>query len=129
MKSTVRGADELVTKLQAMRKTHAKAAVRKGARAGAKIEQARAKDLVPVKSGALKKEIKVRAITRSRRWTGAQVTTKVKDGPTYYGAFVNYGTKKMKARRFLNLAAEQSKGAAGKAFADGIAAEIERRTK
>jgi HK97 gp10 family phage protein len=126
MKVTIRGDRELIKKLGTLRKTQAKKAIRKGSRAGSKIIQAAAKQNVPVKSGALKKEIKVRALKRSRRWTGTLVNTRVAEGPTYYGGFVEYGTKRMKARHFLTDAVESTKAQAGQAFIDGIASEIDK---
>lgn len=98
---------------QALRrlKTTAKKAIRKGTRAGAKIVQAKAKLLAPRGTGALAKTIKVRALPRSKKWLGA-MTRLLNDGEVYYGGFVNYGTKRIKARRFLNAAADQTRASA-----------------
>jgi HK97 gp10 family phage protein len=122
--ATVAGADELIARLRTFKKVKSKKAIRKGSRKGSKIVQAKAKANVPVKSGALQKAIKVRAIKRSRKWAGTTVTTKVAQGPTYYGGFIEYGTKYIKARHFIKQAFEQSRASAGRAFVDGITEEL-----
>lgn len=123
MKISVTGDKELLDKLGKLRKTQVAKAIRKGSRAGSKIVQAKAKENVPVVSGALKREIKVRALKRSRRWTGTQVTMRVAGGVPY-GSFVDLGTKRMKARHFVERAVEEVKDAAGREFVEGIASEI-----
>jgi HK97 gp10 family phage protein len=85
-----------------------KQGIRKGTRAGAKIVQAKAKELAPKISGRMAKTIKVRALPRSRKWIGT-MSRLVNDRDVFYGGFVNYGTKRIKARRFLNQAAEQTR--------------------
>ena len=85
-----------------------RAGIRKGTRAGAKIVAAVAKALAPKVTGGLARTIKVRALPRSRKWIGTMARL-VNDGAVYWGGFVNYGTKRIKARRFLNRAAEQTK--------------------
>lgn len=126
MKVTVKieGIDRLMSKLRDVMKTKARKAVRKGSRPAAKIVAAKAKDLVPVDTGELKKVIKVRALPKSRKWAGAMATVKVEGGPTYYGGFVELGTKKMRARHFMRRAAELSRAAASRAFVEGMAEEL-----
>ncbi len=123
MKISVTGDKELLTKLSKLRKTQAAKAIRKGSRAGSKVVQAKEKEDAPEITGALKREIKVRALKRSRRWTGTQVTMRVAGGVPY-GSFVDQGTKRMKARHFVKRAVEEAKDAAGREFVDGIASEI-----
>lgn len=124
---TVKGTENLVRKLQTLKKTQSKKAIRKGSRAGCKLVQAEAKANVPVRTGALRKEIKVRALGRkAKKWTGTQVTTKVEGGPTYYGGFVELGTKKMAARHFIKRAFQSVKGSAEQAFIEGIRSEIDK---
>lgn len=108
--ATVKGGKEAK---QALRKVsrQVKAGIRKGSRAGAKIVQAKAKELAPKRSGRMVKTIKVRALPRSRKWIGAMARL-VNDGDVFYGGFVNYGTKRIRGRRFLNDAAGQVKDAA-----------------
>jgi HK97 gp10 family phage protein len=83
-----------------------RAGIRKGTRAGAKIVQATAKRKAPTRSGAMSRCIKVRALPRSRKWIGTTARL-VNDGKVFYGGFVNYGTKRQKAQRFLNAAADE----------------------
>lgn len=88
-----------------------RAGIRKGTRAGARIVQAVAKALAPKVSGAMARTIKVRALPRSRKWIGTMARL-VNDAAVYYGGFVNYGTRRIKARRFLNQAAAQTRATA-----------------
>jgi HK97 gp10 family phage protein len=75
----------------------AKSAIRKASREALKPVVAEAKANAPVRSGALRRSIRLRSITRSRSRIGARVTTSAKDnafkGRTYYGGFLEYGWK------------------------------------
>lgn len=113
------GMEALVTKLQSLKKTQAKACLRKGTRAGSKIIQAIAKRLAPSRTGQLQKNVKVRALKRSRVWTGVTCQLEL-----YYGAFLELGTKKIKAMHFLKKAAEQAREEAMRTALDTIEAEI-----
>lgn len=95
------GDKELDRKLLALKTTKMKAAVRKGTRAGAKLVQADAKQRFPRDTGAAARSLKVRALPRSRRWVGHQVTTKV-----FYAGHVEYGTKHIVAREKLKESAK-----------------------
>ena len=99
------GEQEVKAALKRLKKA-TKDGIRKGTRAGAKIVLAAAKRLAPVRTGALAKSIKVRALPRSRKWIGT-TTRLVNDGAIFYGGFVNYGTKRQRAQRFLNDAADE----------------------
>ena len=99
----ISGIDELLSKLQALKKVKAKAAIRKGTRAGSKILQTVAKRLSPSKTGALARAVKVRSIARSRIWVGTKVTLEL-----YYGSFTELGTHKEKAIHFLKRAVKQA---------------------
>ena len=101
---------EVKQALARLKKT-AKAAIRKGTRAGAKIVQAKAKALAPVVTGRMRKTIKVRALPRSRKWVGT-ICRLVNDGDVFYGGFVNYGTVRIKPRGFLNDAADDTRKSA-----------------
>jgi HK97 gp10 family phage protein len=94
----------LIRKLNTLKSTTAKSAIRKGTRAGAKITQAAARRLAPVRSGALRKGLKVRSLPRSRRWVGTTLRL-----TSFYVKFIEYGTKKMEGKRFLRAAVEESK--------------------
>jgi HK97 gp10 family phage protein len=73
-----------------------------------------AREKVPVKSGDLKKSIKVRALKRSRKnkhKVGARVVTGPGffKGEQYYGGFVEYGTRRMAAQPFMRPAAIENR--------------------
>ena|ERR1017187_8632608 len=121
------GLDQLVTKLQSLKKTKAKAAIRKGTRQGSKIVQAVTKRLAPSRTGTLQRNIKVRSLKRSRVWTGVTCQLEV-----YYGAFTELGFKSRKARRqipaqhFMQRAAEQARNQAMRVALDTINTEIQK---
>lgn len=81
-----------------------RASIRKGSRAGCRLILAQAKELAPEKTGALQRAMKVKAIPRSRRFIGTMVRMEV-----FYGAFVDLGTKHIKARNFMRGAAKDEK--------------------
>lgn len=120
----VAGAKQLMRKLQRMQKTEVAKAVRKGSRAASKMIAARAVEDAPQRTGGVRKAIKVRALPRSRKWTGTQVTMKVAGNPAYWGAFVELGTKKQKAQHFIKRATESVRSAAGAVFVETIQAGI-----
>lgn len=83
------GDAELNRKLQALKSTKAKQAIRKASRESLRPVLSSAKSNAPKRSGALRKGIKLRALKRSRSRIGAQVTA----SGTVYGAFQEYGWK------------------------------------
>lgn len=87
IKIEIRGDRELARKFDRLSKTsQKKTALRKGARAAAKIIQKEAKQLAPKDTGLLRNSIKVRSLKRSRVWVGARVISKFKDEQgAYYG--------------------------------------------
>ena len=104
------GCDELIKKLSDLTKTQAKRAISKGCRAGSKIIASAVKRLAPFKSGALQRAIKVRALKRSRVWTGVSVSI---GEPIFYGAFLELGTKHgITAEHFMQKAAQENRQAA-----------------
>lgn len=69
---------------------------RKGLRKGIKIAQERAKQLVPVDSGKLKRQLKVRAAPRKRGRIGVRIVAeadsrKSRKDDAFYGSFVEFG--------------------------------------
>jgi HK97 gp10 family phage protein len=117
----IKGADELIAKLQALKKTKAKAAIRKACRAGAKTIQAAAKALAPEHTGHLEAQIKVRAIERSRVAVGARVTLQMP-----YGSFVELGSKHNIATHFMQKAANNTGASALTTALQAIKDEIEK---
>lgn len=93
----VKGLDTLLWRLETLPKKAALKVFRQSLRAGAKIIQTDAKQRAPVKSGALRKSVKVRARKRSRSGIGVRVSTSADDsawgGDQFYGAFQEFGWK------------------------------------
>ncbi|QDV26746.1 HK97 gp10 family phage protein [Aureliella helgolandensis] len=93
----VTGSKTLNAKLASLKTTEAKKLIRKASRTALKPVQEEAKRLAPVKSGRLRRSIKVRALKRSRSRVGSRVTTNGNDnlfkGRIYYGGFAEYGWK------------------------------------
>lgn len=89
------GDAKLLATLRGLEKKHAKAVVRKASRKAAKPIVAAARANAPVKTGALRKSIKVRAIKRSRSRIGVRIGTSGHEsafvGKQFYGAFQEYG--------------------------------------
>jgi len=99
------GLAEMNAPFDAMTNAMQKKIGRKATREGAKAVLVRARTLVPVKSGKLRKGLRVRSLKRSRTRFGHKVATptreylgipaKDKHGkvPAYYPAVLEYGTK------------------------------------
>ncbi len=85
------GSEDLNRKLAELKSPTAKALIRKASREALKPVAVGARELAPRKSGALRRSITVRALSRSRTRVGARVTTSAKHnvfkGKTYYGGF------------------------------------------
>ena len=98
---SVLGSEELQRRLNALPAKVGKKIARKALRAGAKLVQARAKALVPVDEGDLRKSLKVRTRKRRKRQpdvfgievqTGTREQLGIKaDAPGYYPLAVEYG--------------------------------------
>ena len=107
------GDKALNRKLKKLTGKDAKAVVRKATRPALKpvLQEARAD--APVKTGQLKKNIKIRALPRSRSSLGSRVTSglgkNANSGDAFYGAFLEYGTKRIEAKRFMKGAAEKKR--------------------
>lgn len=91
------GEKELLKKLATMKGPELKKALRKGLRAGAKIVQTASKSNVDVKSGRLKRSIKVRAGKRHRTIVRLNVAAQFQSAEDFYGSFPEMGTKYIKA--------------------------------
>jgi len=114
----ISGIDNATLAINNFKNRKVKEAIRKGSRAGCKLIAEYAKATAPKRTGALAQGIKVRALPRSRKRVGTQVTLSI-----YYGAFVEFGTTKNKvpAQHYLEKAAEAMKGAAIQTARDVIA--------
>lgn len=91
------GDTELREKLRELTNAEARKAVQGATRESAKIIAAQVKSNAPVKSGSLRRSIKVRAIRRSRKRIGMRITTWSGDnlyqGKQFYAAFQEFGWK------------------------------------
>lgn len=90
-----------------------KAAVRKAARPALKplLKEARA-NAPKGATGQLKKNVKIKALPRSRKHVGARVTSgpgKATNDGEFYGGFLDLGTKKIEANRWLREAADSKR--------------------
>lgn len=130
------GDKELIKKLSSLEKRDAKAAIRKGTRAGSKEITQEAKAMAPVETGKLKQAIKTRAAKRLKRGSVGTVTTVQMQGKTkgnmYYGAFQEYGWtavngRKIQGKHFLKNAAEKAGPQALNTAVTIMKSEIEKR--
>ncbi len=106
-KETDRALREYTPKVQ-------KAIERKAVRRAAKPVADCAKKYAPVKTGALRDSIKVKALKRSRKnkgRVGVRVVTSDSDnlfqGKQYYGGFLEFGTAYIEPRPFLGRARDE----------------------
>jgi len=115
------GEEQAITALEDFSKKKLRAAIRKGSRAGCKVIQAQARQTAPHRTGALAAGMKVRALPRSRKYVGTQVTLGV-----YYAAFIEYGLKNrhLVARHYMKNAANQEKVSALNTARDVIKQEL-----
>ena len=120
----IQGMDKLLAKLNSLKKTVAKKAINKACRTAGKMVQAVAKRLTPKGStGLLERGIKVRAIPRSRIWTGVNIQLQIVTVP--YASFEELGTKFILPRGFLKQAAKQTKSQAISMALELIKTDIE----
>ena len=130
----VEGLDSLLRKFAAANgKTKTKAVLRKAVRAGGKVSATGIKNRAPVKTGALKKSVKVKARKRSRKngdSVGVIVTTGQTEnlfkGKTFYGAFHEFGTSKTPALGWMRAGFDDTKDDAAKTTGDVVRKEIEK---
>ena len=138
---TIKGSRELERKLMGLERKAAKKVVRQALRKGAKIVHAAARQEVPVRSGKLRKSLKVRRAKKNRRGSYAVMVTTGQNenmftGETYYGAFVHYGhrvgkrgrggRKQVAAVPFIQRAYDRTKTHARDVVLRDMAAGIER---
>ena len=116
--------------LRALEAKIAKKITRTAAREGLRPVLAAARRLAPRgETGVLRKTIKLKSLKRSRSAIGARVTSGTREGGDYtgkafYGAFLEYGTKRIKPRGFLKRAAETKKRSALTIYRARLAAGI-----
>ena len=124
------GDAELQKLLNALPGKVQKKIMRQALREAAKVVAVEARALAPVGAedgGTLRASIKVRAAKGKRGTIGAEVVTGEGffQGKTFYGAFVELGTRRMKAKPFLRPAADAARSRAIAVVAEAIRTRIE----
>ncbi len=131
------GVDAVIKLLQDTRGKKANAGIRKGSRAGCKIIAKQAANDIPVvdrksrsgevQRGLMRKSVKVRALKRNNKgWVGCAVAVGPANyqGEDFYAPMVEYGTKKMQARHYLEKAADKTEARASAVAIDVIVREL-----
>jgi HK97 gp10 family phage protein len=113
----IRGVDEIARAFRELPKTAAKKVIRQGVRAAARVALAQARTTVPVRTGALKRDLKVRAAPEKLRRRGIIALDVLMGegdykGRSFYGSFVEYGTIEQPPQRFMERALTASEGPA-----------------
>ena len=107
------GDKRLNRQLAALTTNEAKKIIREAARPAMKRLLPRIKAATPYKTGKLRKSIKVTAIKRSRKRFGVRIGTGKRDerqwaGDTFYGAFIEFGTKRIAAQHYVEATADRN---------------------
>lgn len=124
----VTGVAEIDRALRSLEPKLGKGVIRKEMRKALKDTQAAAKQLAPVASGAVRDAIKIRAGKAKRGRISIIVILGAGDfvGKTFYGSFVDLGTKRILARMFMTRAFESTKESAKSQVIAGILAGLEK---
>ncbi len=126
------GQFSLDRKLKAMPRKIANGIKRKAARKAAKPVLEAAKANVPVKSGAMKKSLRIRAYrSRKKDIFGVKVVSGKKwfQGDQFYSAFVEFGTRFAPPKYPLKRAAQATKSTAQKILIEELKKLIRESTK
>ena len=127
----IRGAKELNLKLSRLPFKVSKKIAMTALRSGGKIIMNRAKMLCPVATGFLQKSIKVR-VPRHKRRNEAVILVGIDSVPmggrmgkkAFYGAFVEFGTSKIKANPFMRPAFDGTRTEVIEAISNDLAVGI-----
>ena len=135
---TLTGDAELNRALAAIKEKTAKDFVRKASREVLKQHVWAFATATPRRSGALSRDIKVRAVTRSRTKVGARITTGAGGlfrGKTFYGGFQEWGWKtgsrkstsrrQIEGKRFLRNTADRKRDVIVAQYRERLRAMIE----
>lgn len=127
MKATVEldGLDQALRSVREMGRRAGGKVLRTAARDGAKVIKRQVAEMVPMKTGKLKRTLRVRKFRTKQRntvvigvMTGKRVKLGIKEGAKYYyPAAVEYGTKYRQARPFMRPALRRSDAQARRVFA------------
>lgn len=124
---SVSGIEEIKAKLSQLPGNLQKKVIRSAMRRGAEATAARAKELAPVDTGALRNSIRVQELDgyagTFRVTAGAGGHDFV--GDQYYAGMIEYGTKYIQARLFMTRAYEETAVAAQQQIEQDIIAGIE----
>ncbi len=127
MEMKITGVAELERKLLTLEPKLARKTLMGALRKGAKLFRARARELVPVDKGILKKSIRVRALKKRRFSHGVKVEAggKGKGGDASHAYMVEGGTTHAPAQPYMRPAFDSEVAAAEKVIADDIARGVE----
>ena len=124
---TIQGYDDVIRNLKQLDHKIQLKVMRSALRAGAKVIQRNARQLVPTDTGNMKKNIKLKSLKRSKKQMGVNIVTGTREsmgipqkGKGYYPFSVEYGTSEMKAQPFMRPALEGNRVAATKAIGDTL---------
>jgi HK97 gp10 family phage protein len=127
----ISGDKELQRALNALPGKVQKKIMRGALREAAKVVAAEARARVPVETGTLRDSIKVRALKGKRGSVGASVESgegQFKD-ESFYGAFIEFGTRNAPAKPFLRPAAKSKQPACVAVVAEAIRTRIDAEAK
>jgi HK97 gp10 family phage protein len=123
---TITGIKEIDRALQELEKNVAKKVIRQAMRKAMKPVKQQVEANAPRVTGKLAGNVKIKAIKKSRTKIGIRVQIGAKEftGETFYGAFLEYGTKDIPAKGFMrqafDSAKEEAKGIAIEEIKKGI---------
>ncbi|WP_442765105.1 HK97-gp10 family putative phage morphogenesis protein [Sulfurospirillum cavolei] len=128
----IKGLEQLISKLNNLPEKLEKKVIRAAVRKGAILVRDKAREKAPVKTGTLKKSIKI----RSNKVANGIISFKI--GPTndkkkgtdvFYGRFIEFGTSKMAAKPFMRPALDESETEVLNVVIDNVKSKLEEGTK
>lgn len=124
---TLSGVDELNRVFKQLPKKLGEKAVLNAVRAGARTVRDEARRLVPVKTGQLRKDIKVITEKKSRRTAEKLVSVGVKGPSAFRAHFIEFGTRNFPARPFLRPAAANKAEEAIRIMTTQLGVQVEKQ--
>lgn len=119
------GYEDAVKKIGAANPKLEKKIIRKAMRPPAKLALADLKKAAPVLTGKLKASLKIRSAKRSRKNKNKIIllvatATKEFSGQAFYSSFLEYGTRKMKPKRWMQAVTDSQKNKYATALAESL---------